>query len=194
MTDTPAVPADPIAPADQKALHHIATAAIAHALDTGRPRVPELDGLSETLRAPGASFVTLRRRDGTLRGCIGRLEAYRALALDVADNAYGAAFRDPRFAPLTASEWIDTTASIAVLGAPRPIAFDGERDLRDQLEPGLDGLILQEGGRRGTFLPAVWESLPDPTAFLEQLKRKIGWAPRYWSDDIRAWRYRVQTF
>lgn len=183
-----------VAPPDQKRLHQIATAAIAHGLDTGRPRAPELDDLTVTLRAPGASFVTLRRRDGSLRGCIGRLEAYRPLALDVADNAYGAAFRDPRFSPLTAPEWIDCTASIAVLGAPEPIEFDGERDLLTQLEPGVDGLILQQGGRRGTFLPAVWESLPDPTTFVAQLKRKIGWTSRYWSDDIRAWRYRVQTF
>lgn len=178
----------------RRLLRNIASASIACALDSGKPRVPELDGLPLPLQAPGACFVTLRRRDGTLRGCVGRLEAYRPLAVDVAHNAYGAAFRDPRFQTLTPPEWIDCTVDIAVLGAPIPIDAADEPAVMAALEPALDGLILEDGGRRGTFLPAVWDQMSGPRAFVQQLKRKIGWNADYWSPTMRAWRYRVEAF
>lgn len=178
----------------RRILRNVASAAIACGLDSGKPRLPELDGLPLPLQAPGASFVTLRRRDGTLRGCIGRLEAYRPLATDVAHNAFGAAFRDPRFQPLTPPEWIDCTVSIAVLGAPTPLDAADEDALIAALAPDVDGLILEDGGRRGTFLPAVWEQIPSPRAFVQQLKRKIGWRADHWSPQMKAWRYGVESF
>lgn len=178
----------------RRVLRNIASASVACGLDSGKPRVPETDGLPLILQATGASFVTLRRRDGTLRGCVGRLEAYRPLAVDVAHNAFGAAFRDNRFQPLTPPEWIDCTVSIAVLGVPEPIAADEEQSLLDALRPGEDGLILEDAGRRGTFLPAVWEQLGGPQAFVQQLKRKIGWDADHWSPTMRAWRYTVESF
>lgn len=178
----------------RRQLRNIASASIACGLDSGKPRLPELDGLPLLLQATGASFVTLRRRDGTLRGCIGRLEAYRPLANDVADNAFGAAFRDNRFQPLTPAEWIDCTVKIAVLGVPEPLVADDERALLEQLVPGEDGLILEDGGRRGTFLPAVWSQLGGRRAFVQQLKRKIGWSVDHWSPTMKAWRYTVESF
>lgn len=191
-SEAPGAPRPPLGRADRQALRAIANASIACGLDSGRSRLPDLEGLSPALAAPGASFVTLRRRDGALRGCIGRLEAYRPLAIDVADNAFAAAFRDPRFQPLTPPEWIDCTVEIAVLGPPEPIAAESEAALLAALRPGVDGLILECDGRRGTFLPAVWDQLPTPRAFVEQLKRKIGWSARFWSPAMRAWRYRVE--
>ncbi len=178
----------------RRLLRNIASASIACGLDSGKPRLPELDGLPLLLQAPGASFVTLRRRDGTLRGCVGRLEAYRPLANDVAANAFGAAFRDTRFQALTPAEWIDCAVKIAVLGVPEPMAADDEQALLDRLEPGTDGLILEDGGRRGTFLPAVWSKLGGRRAFVQQLKRKIGWSVDHWSPTMKAWRYTVESF
>ena len=178
----------------RRRLRTIASASIACGLDSGKPRLPAVEPLPPLLSAPGASFVTLRRRDGTLRGCIGRLEAYRPLAIDVADNAFGAAFRDTRFQPLTPAEWIDCTVKIAVLGVPQPMDASDEQALLERLEPGRDGLILEDGGRRGTFLPGVWDQVGGPRAFVHQLKRKIGWSADHWSPTMQAWRYTVESF
>jgi len=178
----------------RRALRTFARASVACGLDSGKPRAPDVQGLAPLLQAPGASFVTLRRRDGTLRGCVGRLEAYRPLAVDVAHNAFGAAFRDTRFQPLTPPEWIDCTVEIAVLGVPEPMELEDEDALLAALEPGRDGLILEDGGRRGTFLPAVWSQLVSPRPFVQQLKRKIGWSANHWTPTMRAWRYTVESF
>lgn len=178
----------------RRRLRSVASASVACGLDSGKPRIPETDGMPLVLQAPGASFVTLRRRDGTLRGCIGRLEAYRPLAVDVAHNAFGAAFRDTRFQPLTPPEWIDCTVEIAVLGVPDPLEAHDEEALLAALEPGRDGLILEDGGRRGTFLPSVWSQLPSRSTFVEHLKRKVGWSESYWSPTMKAWRYTVESF
>lgn len=183
----------PLTADERQTLRAIATASITHALDAGRPRLPALDGLSDALRAPGASFVTLERA-GELRGCIGRLEAARPLALDVADNAFSAALRDPRFPPLTAAEWPHCAVKLSVLGPATPIDFTDERDLIARLVPGEDGLILEAGGRRGTFLPAVWAQLQDPRAFVAHLKRKIGWPADHWPAGVTAARYHVEEF
>src|SRR6185436_6796016 len=108
----------------------------------------------------GATFITLTR-DGRLRGCIGSLEAARPLGEDVAQNALAAAFRDPRFAPITAAEWPRCSVEVSLLSQPKPIRFADEADLLGQVKPGEDGLILQCDGRRSTFLPQVWEAIPD---------------------------------
>lgn len=145
------------------------------------------------LQAPGACFVTLHRH-GELRGCIGSLQAYRPLVQDVVENAYAAAFRDPRFAPLSASELDGLELHISVLSAPQPLVFDDEADLLRQLRPGVDGLIIEETPHRATFLPSVWDSLPEKRDFLRQLKLKAGLPADYWSERLSAWRYTTQSF
>jgi AmmeMemoRadiSam system protein B/AmmeMemoRadiSam system protein A len=128
------------------------------------------------LAQPGASFVTLLK-NGELRGCIGSLEATRPLGEDVADNAVGAAFRDPRFAALDAAEWPACAVEVSLLSTPKKLRFADEAGLLGQIRPGKDGLIVEADGRRGTFLPQVWASVPDTREFLSELLRKAGIAP-----------------
>ena len=145
------------------------------------------------LRRPQATFVTLTR-NGELRGCIGSLEANRALGDDVRENALGAAFRDPRFKPLTVDEWIDTWVEVSVLSAMEPVAVASEPAVLRDLRPGVDGLVLEFGRHRSTFLPQVWEELASPAAFLMNLKRKAGLPPDFWEPDMRLWRYTVSKW
>jgi AmmeMemoRadiSam system protein A len=147
---------------------------------------------AEELRALRATFVTLTLNT-QLRGCIGSLEACRPLVLDIVRNAFAAAFRDPRFQPVSDAELNLLELHLSLLTAPVPIAFSSEADLRSQIVPNEDGLILADGSCRGTFLPSVWNSLPDPGDFLEQLKVKAGLTRGHWSDSIRAWRYRAEV-
>ena len=141
----------------------------------------------------GATFVTLTQQ-GELRGCIGTLEAHRPLRQDVEANTLNAAFRDPRFAPLAAAELALTRIEISLLCAPVPLPIAGEDDLLRQLRPGVDGVVLAFGGRRATFLPQVWECLPEPRDFIAALKRKTGLAAGFWHDDVRVARYAVSKF
>jgi len=142
------------------------------------------------LHAHGACFVTLIRH-GRLRGCIGSLQAHRKLLEDVRANAKAAAFLDPRFEPLTATEFKSTLVEISLLSATEPIAFADEAEAIAKLRPNVDGVILEFSGNRGTFLPQVWEQIPDPREFLAHLKRKAGLAADFWADDIRLSRYTV---
>lgn len=144
----------------------------------------------DALERPGATFVTLTR-DGDLRGCIGSLEAHRPLGLDVCENAIAAAFRDPRFAPLTARELPDTRIEVSLLTEPQFMQFADEADALAQLRPNVDGVILVHEFQRATFLPQVWETLPEPRLFLAQLKRKAGLAPDFWNDAVMLARYQV---
>lgn len=157
------------------------------------PKEIDTSKYSALLTQPGASFVTLKL-NGELRGCIGCLEAYRPLIDDVSRNAYSAAFSDPRFLPLTDDEFPNLEMHISVLNPAEEISFESESDLIRQLRPGIDGLILSEGSLKGTFLPSVWEQLPNPEAFLKQLKRKAGLPADYWSDSIRVSRYTTTSF
>lgn len=145
------------------------------------------------LDAPGAAFVTLTQK-GSLRGCIGSLTAYRPLREDVAANAVNAALRDPRFPPLTARELSETQIEVSVLSAPEPYAFTDRADAIARLRPGIDGLTLEYGSRRGTFLPQVWDSLSEPEEFLAHLVRKAGLPAGWWDDDARLSRYTVTAF
>jgi len=147
----------------------------------------------DALGGPGATFVTLRQ-DGALRGCIGSLEARRPLKDDVRANAVAAAFRDPRFAPLAVHEFHATTIEVSLLSASAALAFADERDALAQLRPGIDGVILEAGWRRATFLPQVWEQLPAPREFLAALKHKAGLPEDYWSAEVRVARYTVTKF
>src|SRR6266511_353042 len=145
---------------------------------------------SPRLGAPGASFVTLERA-GQLRGCIGSLAARRALYLDVARNAMRA-MADPRLPPVTVADWPELEVKVSVLTEPAPVPAPDLDALAGALRPGVDGLLLVEGTRRSTFLPAVWEKLPDPYRFVAGLLAKGGWPG--WSDEIRAFRYASVEF
>jgi AmmeMemoRadiSam system protein B/AmmeMemoRadiSam system protein A len=142
------------------------------------------------LRQAGATFVTLTR-NGALRGCIGSLEAARPLGIDAAQNALGAAFRDPRFPALTAAEWPQCRVELSLLTAPRPIRFADEAELLEQICAGEDGLILESERRRATFLPQVWESVPDKRLFLAELVKKAGLPADTRLGRCKVYRYRV---
>lgn len=155
---------------------------------------PEVSSLvGAMLQAPGATFVTLTA-DGELRGCIGSLEPYRPLADDVTANARAAAFSDYRFPSLTARELSSLCVEVSLLGPAEPLAASSEAEAIAQLEPGRDGIILAADGRRATFLPQVWESLPDPEDFLAHLKRKAGLPADCWPPSIALWRYQVRKW
>ncbi|TPQ25440.1 AmmeMemoRadiSam system protein A [Methylomonas koyamae] len=171
----------------------LARHSISHGLETGRPSSVDPAQYAGELSARRATFVTLERA-GQLRGCIGMLEARRPLAEDVAENAFAAAFRDPRFPPLRDSELAGLDLHISVLTPAEPLPVKSEADLLQQLRPGVDGLILEEGGRRATFLPAVWDDLPEPARFLNHLKQKAGLPAAYWSDSLRFFRYTTESF
>ncbi len=145
------------------------------------------------MHRPGASFVTLTQ-SGNLRGCIGSLEAHRPLVEDVQKNAIAAAFHDPRFAPLSKNEFVSTRVEVSLLTPAQAIEFESEAHALSQLRPGVDGLILQFGRYRSTFLPQVWETLPDPATFLGHLKRKAGLAQDFWHDEMQLSRYTVSKW
>lgn len=182
-----------LAPAQRATLIEVARRSIEQGLLTGRPLVVIPSEYHRDLKAVRASFVTLQMH-GRLRGCIGHLEAVQPLVVDVAENAFAAAFRDPRFAPLKASEWPEVELHLSILTAPEPMRFSDEADLIRQIRPGEDGLILQDGPNRGTFLPSVWESLPEPADFLVHLKHKAGLAANHWSNRVEVYRYRTESF
>lgn len=171
----------------------IARASIVYGLRNDRPLEPELPALTGKLQAEGASFVTLKA-DLRLRGCVGSLAATRPLAMDVARNAYHAAFADPRFPRVRADEIPYLTVSVSILGEPEPVPVTNEAELLASLRPGLDGLILEGLGYSATFLPDVWEELDDPRDFVSSLKRKAGLDVDFWSRDLRFSRYRTFSF
>lgn len=173
---------------EQILLLDLARASIRHGLQKGRPLAVALEGLAAELVASRASFVTLEI-GGRLRGCIGSLEAWRPLVVDVVENAFAAAFRDPRFPPLRADEAEKLTIHLYLLTPPVAMLFSSEADLLAQLQPGVDGLILRDGSCRSTFLPSVWDELPTPQLFLTQLKRKAGLPADYWSPGVCILRY-----
>ncbi len=179
--------------AQKKQMLDLAKSNIGAGLRGEKPLTIQLDVFDEILRAPGASFVTLNRY-GQLRGCIGSLEPRRPLIEDIADNAWSAAFRDPRFAPLQPAEMEGLQLSISVLTPAQAMTFSSESDLLGQLRPGVDGLIFEAGSHRATFLPSVWQQLPEPKQFLSHLKQKAGLPADFWSKDVRVSRYQSESF
>ena len=173
------------------ALLDVAWGSIQHGLWHGTPLEVRPWQFEETLRELGASFVTLRIGE-ELRGCTGTLEAVRALVVDVAHNAFSSAFRDSRFAPVSPEEIAHLELHISILDSPEHLAVASEEDLIRVLRPGRDGLVLEEGTQRATFLPAVWEQLPEPREFLGHLKQKAGLPAGYWSPTLRLSRYVVR--
>ena len=143
-----------------------------------------------TLQRPGATFVTLFC-GGELRGCIGSLKATRAVGVDVRENALAAAFRDPRFSPLVAAEFEATSVEVSLLSPPESVRFDTEEALFARLRPGIDGVTLELGDHRATFLPQVWETLPDPREFLAALKDKARLPADFWSPRLNVALYEV---
>lgn len=179
--------ADP-ASGPKASLRGLALQSIAHGLSHQCELAVDPADHPESWRAPGACFITLRI-DGRLRGCTGSLEATRPLVIDVVKNAYRTAFDDPRFAPVTRDELPLLEVKVSVLSAPEPFPVESEADLLSRLRPGVDGLILLEDDQRATFLPSVWESLRNPSDFLDALREKAGLPPGYWSPTLRFERY-----
>jgi len=171
----------------------VAWQSIRYGLATGNPLKVEPDQFEAPLSEPGASFVTLHIGE-QLRGCIGSLQAHRPLICDIAENAFSAAFRDPRFPPLKDTELRSIGLDISVLSQAERMAFDSEQQLLKQIRPNVDGLILKDGNYRGTFLPTVWKSLPDARQFLQHLKLKAGLPTDHWSDKLEVWRYTTESF
>ncbi len=194
-----------IAAPARMALLALARHTIESALKTGhRPRLGA-DGWPEdwgpgigppddpVLREPGAAFVTLRSEQGDLLGCIGSLTPHQSLVADVAQHAYDAAFSDPRFAPMTRDRAVGMVIDISVLSPTRAFRCSGYDDLLARLPVG-SGVLVQAGRHRATFLPAVWEQLPEPAAFLAALWRKAGMPPGQWPSGTRIELYDSEEF
>jgi AmmeMemoRadiSam system protein A len=180
-------------PSHRHALLALARQSILAGLHEKR-RVPCPDFLRDgILNAARGSFITLRT-EGRLRGCCGTLEPRGALAEGVWRNAWSSAFSDPRFAPLRHDEYQSIDVHISVLSPLEPVAVMTEPELLRQLRPGIDGLLLQRGASQATFLPAVWDQLPDAVEFVRELKSKAGWTTDFWAPDIAAWRYTTESF
>ena len=182
---------------ERRELLALARASIDSALSPGRANnnlIPfAAASLPPALSVRRSSFVTLHRNE-ELRGCCGTLDAPRPLAEDVWRNAWAAAFNDYRFSPLTVTEWPQVSLHLSLLTVPEPIEVTTEQQLLAVLRPSVDGLILESDIGRATFLPAVWEQLPDPVQFVRHLKMKAGWPATYWSNCVRAYRYTTESF
>ncbi|HOU92474.1 MAG TPA: AmmeMemoRadiSam system protein A [Polyangiaceae bacterium] len=178
---------------ERRALLGLARRSITTSVREGR-RLTLPDGLPPSLLVPRAAFVTLEM-DGALRGCIGNLTPQGPLALAVVENARAAALRDPRFPPVVAREIDRLTLEVSVLGPSVPLAFVDPADLLRRLTPHRDGVVLALGGQRATFLPQVWDKLPDPEVFLDHLARKAGATPGAWrGPGVTVATYRVEAF
>jgi AmmeMemoRadiSam system protein A len=155
---------------------------------------PDREALSSRLRADGASFVTLTV-DGDLRGCIGTLEAYQPLAEDVREHAVAAALDDYRFPPVQVAELNGIQLEVSRLTAPVPLEYARPAELVTKLRPQVDGVILRDGSRRATFLPQVWEKIPNAEDFLDNLCHKMGAAPDLWRrKHLEVLTYQVEEF
>lgn len=161
----------------------------------GQPLPPlALTSLSPALQAPGASFVTLTK-GGELRGCIGALEPYQSLAEDVREHAVAAGLEDYRFQPVQPVELSEIAIEISRLTTPQPLAYEDPNDLLRKLRPGVDGVLLRDGMRRATFLPQVWEKIPDPATFLCHLCEKMGAPAQLWQrKKLEVLIYQVEEF
>ena len=174
-------------------LLRLARDSIEYGLVRREPLPVNCDELPPALAKPGATFTTLRL-DDKLRGCCGTLEAARPLARDVTHSAFQAAFRDPRFDPVEKDELDAIRLEVSVLSPLELVTFIDEEDLLKQLTPGTDGLVISADDRRATFLPQVWETLPDPRQFLAALKAKCGLPSDYGSERLEFQRYRTTSY
>jgi AmmeMemoRadiSam system protein A len=183
-----------LSPGEREFLLELARESLARHLRGEGALAVDLGALPEPLARDGASFVTLTKR-GALRGCIGSLEPRRALALDVRENALAAAFHDPRFPPVRPDELVDLHVEISVLSTPELLSYEDADDLVAKLRPGVDGVVIERGWNRATFLPQVWEKLPDPHQFLQHLCLKAYLpAEAYRSSGLDVYTYQVEKF
>jgi AmmeMemoRadiSam system protein A len=179
---------------EKKILLQIARAALVSAARGDPTPVIDPSNLPASLLELGASFVTLTV-NGNLRGCIGALEAYQPLAMDVQEHAIAAGMNDYRFAPVQPLELASVKIEISRLTQPERLEYVGADDLVQKLKPGIDGVILQDGWKKATFLPQVWEKLPDPSEFLEHLCLKMNASPQLWRHKhIDVFIYQVEEF
>lgn len=177
---------------DQQQLITIARQVIAQGC-TGKQWTPCATEYSEPLQQPAACFVTLQKQD-QLRGCMGSLEPHRPLVEEIASDAWSAAFRDPRFAAVSESELALIQIELSILSPMQPLDFSDRDDLMKQLRSGVDGLLIESGMHRATFLPQVWQQLPTPREFLNHLMKKAGLNPDQWPADMQASCYQVSHF
>jgi len=185
---------DPLTVQEKQGLLLLAREAMEHAVRGEPAPAVELDVLSPHLKEHGASFVTLTIQ-GRLRGCVGALEPFQPLALDVCEHAVAAALHDFRFPPVEPDELARILIEISRLTLPVPLAYQKPEELLTRLRPGQDGVTLRDGSRRATFLPQVWEKLPDPGDFLDNLCYKMGSAPDLWrTKPLEVSTYQVEEF
>ena len=177
----------------QKELLRLARQTIANGCSEGMPPEITPSDFPEDFRQQLACFVTLQKQ-GQLRGCIGSLQVRRTLVEDVVHNAFASAFRDFRFFPVTESELSEISVEISILTPMTPIDVSSEEELLRELEPGVDGLVIENEQHSATFLPQVWEQLPEPEQFLQHLKRKAGLQDDHWPEDMRCFRYHCEKF
>ncbi len=184
----------PLTEDEKKQLLALAREAL-HAGVSGKPLPAlRLEELPARLQELGATFVTLTRK-GELRGCIGALEAYQPLAEDVRQHAVAAALQDYRFPPVQPAELDEIEIEISYLSPPEPVEYDSPSELLEILRPGIDGVILRDGIRRATFLPQVWEKIPDKALFLSHLCEKMGAPYDLWKrKPLQVFVYRVEEF
>ncbi len=178
---------------DQKTCLMIALRSIQHGLEEARALHVNISDYSSDLQQNLASFVTLHK-NGELRGCIGALEAHQPLINDISEHAYSAAFQDPRFPALQDNEVEQLEIEISVLSKPELLVFESEDDLLQKIRPDVDGLIIEYGVNRATFLPSVWQQLPDKTEFLSHLKMKAGLPQQWWDNAAKISRYETLSF
>jgi len=185
---------DLLTESEKRTLLQLAREALEHGVRRQLPPRLDQDLLTPTLRSKGASFVTLTK-DGQLRGCIGALEPYQSLAEDVREHAADAALQDYRFLPVRPEELPEIEIEVSRLTPARPLDYTSPEDLLEKLTPGLDGVILRNGIRRATFLPQVWEKLPDKAGFLDHLCVKLGEPPDlWWHKHLDVLVYQVEEF
>ncbi len=179
---------------EQEILLNIAREALENSVrDEPLPEI-QLNRLPTNLQKQGASFVTLTMQ-GNLRGCIGTLEAYQALAHDVQEHAVAAALQDPRFPPVRPPELEAIQIEVSVLSPKALLDYSDPADLIDKLRVNIDGVVLQDGYRKATFLPQVWEKLPKPEEFLSHLCLKMGAPANHWrKKPLKVYTYQVQEF
>ena len=172
-------------------LYSVARNSILAGLTRGEPLGIRVEAFPDGLQEIGAAFVTLNR-GGELRGCMGTLKAYRPLVKDVAHNAFAAAFRDSRFDLVSSEEMKDLEIKVSVLSDPELVEVDSEEELLEAIRPGVDGIILEWDDLKATFLPSVWEQLPEPEVFLQALKNKAKFPGGGWMPNTEVYRYTVK--
>ena len=187
--------ADQLTDGEKQTLLRLAREAMEHGVRGKKLPPLDNDSLTPHLREQGASFVTLTINHGELRGCIGALEAYQPLVDDVREHAIAAALEDPRFRPVDETELNRIKLEVSRLTAPHPLEYSSSADLLTKLRPHVDGVILKNDYRRATFLPQVWEKIPDPEDFLDHLCAKMGAKPNLWrSTKLQVYVYQVEEF